>query len=308
MSDQRAALTAEAWEYVRGFTQRHPQYTIDPEQSGGQGNTNYVIFGRCGAERVVFKYFCRGERKEREAFGLRHWAATGLVPRLFAEDGRRLAVIALVPGEFLPAPDPELAGRTLGQATARLVQTPLRASVATQFERRFYGGETFEQYYQTIVRASRAIHERVELYADPLYGRSLALVESQLPSLFASERVLYHQDAANAHFQDSRFTGFFDLEMCRVGTVAMQLGCLYGVCQLNGMWPHFATGFSQEHGSPWTRQQEETSRAVFELMVWRYLSHYGEWHGEALSDEEMAQEQVNAEEYRADLERSAALA
>ncbi len=308
MSDWRAALAAEAWNQVRDFTSRHPEYTIAPEQSGGQGNTNYVILGKCGAERVVFKYFCQDERKDREVFGLRHWAASGLVPHLLAEQGRRLIAITLVPGEFLPAPEPKLAGRTLGQATARLAQTPLSPALAADFEQRFYEGRSFEQYYMEILQASRAIHERVDLYAGSLYGRSLDFVESQLPSLFGSERILYHQDAANAHFQDSRFSGFFDLEMCRVGTVAMQLGCLWGVCQLNAVWPSFASGFAAESGSPWTWQQDQTSRAVFELLVWRYISRYGEWHGEPLADGAMAQERADEAEYRADLERSAALA
>ena len=70
----------------------HKGYSIDEDQDGSHGNTNYVVFGHLDSEAVVFKYFFVPERREREAYGLRHWKETGLVPRIVHDDGEHLLV------------------------------------------------------------------------------------------------------------------------------------------------------------------------------------------------------------------------
>ncbi len=67
LTKHRAEMARQAWPAVERFIQEHPQYTLDADQSGSIGNTNYVIFGHSGERAVVFKYFCRDERKERKA-------------------------------------------------------------------------------------------------------------------------------------------------------------------------------------------------------------------------------------------------
>ena len=76
---------------IEAFARSHTGYSIDDDQSGSYGNTNYVAFGHLNSQAVVFKYFFDPERREREAYALRHWAHTGLVPNLI-HDGEHLHV------------------------------------------------------------------------------------------------------------------------------------------------------------------------------------------------------------------------
>lgn len=316
MSDQlakhRAEMARQAWPVVEQFIQKHPQYRVDANQSGSQSVTNYVIFGHRidyqGEARVIFKYFCRDERKQREIFALRHFANTGLVPQLLEDEGARLIVVSHIPGAFLPRPEDNLAafhgvdrqlmGYTLGEATAKLISTPLGAQVATEFESRFYDGETLPAYFQNILQASWAIHQRVDCYKDERFGRSLALIEESLPFMLAQPRLLYHQDALNMHFVGSRFRGFFDLEMCRVGNVAMQIGSLWTVIASYDVWEPFAQGFASATGHTLTPPEVAASRAFAHFMLWRSISDYGDWQGEPLPDDQMGAALAQADGYR----------
>jgi len=78
----------------------HPEFEMDADQSGSASTTNYVIFGRYNKEPVVFKYFCQDERRAREVYGLVHWAPTGIVSRLYHDEGQRLIVIERFLGSF----------------------------------------------------------------------------------------------------------------------------------------------------------------------------------------------------------------
>lgn len=327
----RAEMERQAVPVIERYVQQHPQYTIDADQAGSQSVTNYVIFGRHIAQsgdrqrgdgqhvdrqpsdeqRVIFKYFCRDERKQRELFGLRHFAATGIVPQLLEDVGPRLIVVSHIEGNFLHGPevdeaafqaiDRQTMGYTLGQATAKLVNTPLSTEAAADFESRFYNGETLPAYFQNILQASKEIHRRVACYQDEIFAHSLATIEASLPTLLAQPRLLYHQDALNMHFVGSRFSGFFDLEMCRVGTEAMQIGSLWRIFTTFGCWDAFAQGFSAGTGRALSQQSIAASRAFAHFMLWRSISDYGDWHGEPLAEAEMAEMVAQAGHYRQSL-------
>lgn len=300
LTRHRAAMAQQAWPVVERFIQAHPQYTVDPDQAGSTSTTNYVIFGHrtepWGEQRVVFKYFCQDERKERELFALRHFANTGVVPQLLAESGQRLIVVSWIPGSWIPAPTDAAfdanaraqAGHSLGEATAKLVSVPLSAAAAQEFERRFYDGEGLTAYLQGILQASWAIHRQVACYRDPIFADSLANIEANLPIILAQPRLLYDQDALNVHFLDNRCSGFFDLEMCRVGTAAMQIGSLWRIIATYNVWDAFGQGFADVTGRELGPQDLAASRAFAHFLVWRSISDYGDWHGEPLSDAEMA--------------------
>ncbi len=313
IKQHRAEMARQAWPVIECFVQEHPQYSIDADQSGSQSVTNYVIFGHCGDQRVIFKYFCRDERKARELFGLRHFATARLVPQLLEDEGARLIVVSHIPGGFLPKPevdetafyaiDREMMGRTLGAATANLVSTSLSEQTAEEFESRFYDGERLTAYFQGILQASGEIHKRVDCYKDDLFARSLATIEKNLPFILAQPRLLYHQDALNMHFVGSRFSGFFDLEMCRVGTEAMQIGSLWSIFTNYDNWDAFAQGFAEVAGYTLSPQAKASACAFAHFMLWRSISDYGEWHGEALPAEEMAGMMVQAQMYRQSMEK-----
>lgn len=296
LTKHRAEMKRQAWPVVERFIQEHPQYTIDPDQTGSASVTNYVVFGHCGKQPVVFKYFCRDERKEREVFALHHFAATGVVPQLLEEDGQRLIVESWIPGGWIrDATDAAfdttaraLAGRTLGQTTAKLVNVPLSPAAADAYESRFYDGERLTDYLQNILEASRSIQRQVACYGDPIFADSLAIIEANLPTILSQPRLLYHQDAMNVHFVDDRCSGFFDLEMCRVGTEAMQIGSLWWIIATYQVWDAFAQGFAEAANRSLGPADLAAARAFAHFLVWRYISDYGDWRGEPLANTAMA--------------------
>ncbi|MFN8445942.1 MAG: phosphotransferase [Caldilineaceae bacterium] len=304
----RAEMQRQAVPVIEQFVQDHPQYSIDADQAGSQSVTNYVIFGHHGPERVIFKYFCRDERKQREVFALRHFADTGIVPKLLEEEGSRLIVESHIPGSFLPreeydptaflAVDRDKMGRTLGEAVAKLTSTPLSIASAEEFESRFYNGERLPDYFETILQASRQIHQQVDCYKDEIFAFSLAQIEGHLPFILAQPRLLYHQDALNIHFVESTFSGFFDLEMCRVGCAAMQIGSLWYVINSYRVWEPFSEGFARVAGRRLTAQDKSAALAFAHFMLWRSISDYGDWHGEELGQDAMAEVITQAETYR----------
>lgn len=310
LTKHRAEMARLAWPAVERFIQGNPHYTINADQSGSASVTNYVVFGRRGEQPVVFKYFCQDERKEREVFALRHFAEAGVAPQLIEEYDQRLIVVSWIPGGWMPdltdktfdANARTLAGRTLGQATAKLVCTPLSTAAAQTFESRFYDGEKLTDYLQNILQASWSIHRQVACYSDPVFAQSLANIEANLPYILNQPRLLYHQDAMNVHFADSQCSGFFDLEMCRVGTEAMQIGSLWRIIATYGVWNVFAQGFADVTGRTLGPEDFAACRAFAHFLVWRYISDYGDWHGEPRSDAEMAAEVERAVRHRSEIE------
>jgi hypothetical protein len=277
-----------AYPAIEQFVAQHPGYTIDPDQSGSQSVTNYVIFGHRGKKQVIFKYFCEDERKAREVYALRHFAKAGIVPRLLVDYNTRLIVQSRIPGGWLPNPgspdfasvDNHRAGHTLGLAVATLLNVPLSAQAARSYEKSFYDGLSLERYFGDILDASWLIHRKVEAYSTPLFAHSLEYIEASLPYILGQKRLLYHQDAMNMHFDQSSFTGFFDLEMCRVGTEAMQIGSLWYIFAIYNNWNAFVQGYADLSGDKLGEQDCDAARAFAHFLVWRYISCNGRWRGE----------------------------
>lgn len=305
LDQHRAKLKTLAFPAVERFITNHPEYTISPNQSGSEGNTNYVIFGQRHQEPIIFKFFCTDERKEREVYALRHFGSTGIVPTLIADVDERLIVQSRIPGGWLPNPDnpaydrvkPDLAGDSLGNATATFLSVPLSEEEAHNFESRFYEGLTLENYFRTILDASWLIHQRVMAYGSPLFAQSLATIEANLPYILSQKRLIYHQDAMNMHFLESHFAGFFDLEMCRVGTEAMQIGSLWYTFALHRNWDSFAEGYATISQKALDENDFSAAHAFAHFMIWRYISRSGRWRAEPNDTESLAQDEGSASEY-----------
>ncbi len=103
------------------------------------------------------------------------------------------------------------------------------------------------------------------------------------------------------HFVGSRFSGFFDLEMCRVGTEAMQIGSLWTIFSLYKAWDAFAQGFADGTGCTLSPPAVAAARAFAHFMRWRSISDYGDWHGEPLPETKWATMTAQAEHYRQSL-------
>jgi hypothetical protein len=317
LARHRAEMEKQAYPAVKRFLQQHPEYAIDANQSGSQSATNYVIFGRRlldhgGEQPVIFKYFCQNERKAREVYALRHFAETGIVPQLLVDYDKRLIVQSRIPGGWFSHPanpafgsvEAQRMGYTLGQATAKLLSVPLSAQAAQTYESRFYDGQPLVEYLREILDASWMIHERVGCYQGAVFGNSLTYIGANLPYILNQKRLLYHQDAMNMHFLDGNFSGFFDLEMCRVGTEAMQIGSLWTIFVALGVWDAFAQGYVTISERELCEEDLAAGRAFAHFLVWRYISRYGRWRGEPLEPEMHTQEEEDAARYSRDIERN----
>ena len=131
----REAFHQTAREFIADFVANNSGYSLSSEELT-QGWSNHVALGSHEGEAVVFKYYSMTERWKNELFCLRHFAPTGCVPDVHAIVADQLIVMSFVPGtmprrdgideKVLSNPD-RLAdlSRQLGQATGKLVATPL---------------------------------------------------------------------------------------------------------------------------------------------------------------------------------------
>jgi hypothetical protein len=157
-------------------------------------------------------------------------------------------------------------------------------------------------YLQNILQAGQAIHAQIDCYRAPIFGQSLAIIAANLPYILSQPRLLYHQDAMNVHFVDYRCSGFFDLEMCRVGTQPMQIGSLWWLLVTQKLWADFVQGVAEVTGRTLSAEDFAASRAFAHFLVWRYISDYGDWHGAPLTNSAMAAEVEKAAGYRQSIE------
>jgi len=277
----------EALARVDAFIAEHSEYSRLGVEQPGQGSTNRVVFARRGDTPVVFKVFCEAQRKEREAFALRHWRQTGLVPRLLWDADPKIIVMSHVPGMYLAQAresDGEAAWREAcrdaGRAIGSLTRVPLTAGDRAAFESRFYEYPGLAPYLGRILELARTIHARDPDFRDGFWGENIEFIEAELDGILAQPRVLYHQDVANLHVLNGRFQGFFDLEMCRVGCAAMQLGSALGMIQEQaGGWAPFREGWEDGAAGPLTSGGLRAAAAASHLLTWRVISRYLSYDG-----------------------------
>lgn len=286
MSDD---FTRNSLARIDAFIAQHPEYTRVGVDQPRQGATNRVVFGRRGDEPIVFKVFCEAERKQRECFAYRHWRETRLVPRLLADVEPDMIVTTRFPSganlNWMRKTTDEAewfkACSELGRAVASLMAVPMSAEAQKDFEARFYGEiGPLEAYLSRIVKLGRGVQSRDPGFRDDYWAESLDFVECQLPFIFAQPRSLYHQDPANHCFDGTRFTGFFDLEMCRVGGAAMQLSYCVGI--LGGSrkgWDHFCSGWEGVSGTALQAEDRKVIAAAVHLLGWRVITRYKSYDG-----------------------------
>jgi hypothetical protein len=280
--------TAAALTRVDQFIARHGCLTRDGVKQPGQGSTNRVVFARRGDHIIVFKVFCEEQRKERECFALRHWQSTGMVPELIWDIDRTMIAMSHVPGGWLSqarsregAEAWRQACRETGRAIGRLTCVPLNPAERATFESRFYGDVgTLESYLGRILDLGRCIYARDPDFRDGFWKKSLDFAARNLETILLQPRVLYHQDVGNLHVQSGRFMGFFDLEMCRPGSVAMQLGSALGLVETDPeAWMLFRQGWEAGTGTSLTPRDLAAAGAVKVLLGWREISRYLSYDG-----------------------------
>jgi hypothetical protein len=284
---------ADSESAVATFVASRPEYAVDATQPAYRGGTNRVTFGARAGVPVVLKFFVRDWRWRNERFCLRHYAPTGCVPRVL-DEAPRLLVLVRLPGSDLDvaglSPDGVAAlSRGVGRALARLATTPLPADSAATGEAarpRGFDRLPWDQDRREVVEGylarCRRIQRDVPAYGDPFLARSLDLLEARLDGFDHQRRVLFHEDVANLRTDGARFVGFYDLEMCRLGTEAMQLGVALGLCgRPAGLaWPALVAGYGAAAGRPPGAEDQVTALAMHRLYHWIRVCRWGAWDGD----------------------------
>jgi hypothetical protein len=265
------------------------------------GATNRIVRLVGPDRQLVLKYFVNSERWQRELWGLMHFQPTGLVPQVL--DGSQQNTIVMT--ELATATrlvNSVKAGRSLGRAAARLSRVPLSADQRVDFESRFYDRESLEAYLGRIVRAGHAVHESCGVCQTDVFSESLALLDDQLRVILRQPRVLYHQDAANVGFDRNEVSGFFDFEMCRVGTLSTQIGSLFVLFQATTIrWHDVRLGLEAELDRRLDTSEISAALAFAHVLIWRYITRYGEWNGTLETAAESKQDGREAVGYAAAL-------
>lgn len=278
----------QARDKVDAYIALHPEYTTQDVEQPGQGSTNHVVFAKTKGKLVVFKVFCEIERKQRECFALDHWADTGLIPLHLVDAGSDMIVISHIPGHNLynahPV-DPEYIWQesvfNTGRAIAELANVPLSPEKLNEFTSSFYQPfATLDAYLQRILDLGWRIHAKDPDFGDDYWGYNLEYIRRQLSVILSQPRILYHQDVSNFHVSAGRFMGFFDLEMCRVGCTALQLGASFPIIQGDKeSWRWFRNGWEEVKQDKLTSKDLHAAAASNYLLGWREISRYLSYDG-----------------------------
>jgi hypothetical protein len=290
MSEWENQKTADALARVDRFMAEAGGMTRQGVEQPARGATNRTVFARQGDRIIVFKVFCEPERKERECFGIHHWKETGLTPKLIFDIDSTMIAMSHVPGRGLTESrrsNGEVrwrqACRGVGRAAGSLAAFPISEADIAAFESRFYRGiESVEKYLGRIVELGRGVCKRDRDFSGRYWSENLDFIESRLEAIYRQPRVLYHQDVSNLHVEQGRFTGFFDLEMCRVGCPALQLGSVLGMLDNTDghAWTQFKLGWTESRGQLEESDVESALAAAF-LLGWRVITRYLSYDGSA---------------------------
>jgi hypothetical protein len=287
-------LLAEAEDAVARYVSENPGHAIDPEQPEYRGGTNRVIFGSRNGEPVVYKYFVTAERCATEHACLQHFRSTGVVPRVLDAVSDRLLVLeriggtdglgAAEDGSLAPDQVQELS-RQVGEALGRLMATPLPAAAKGYCPVRDFRGLRWSPRLDRVVgwylASSRRVQRAIPQYAAPLCSDSLALLAAQAERIAGERQLLYHEDIWNLRVDGDRFLGFYDLEMCRVGTQSMQLGVAVELCGPGRLeWRHLQRGYEVEAGRRLAPADLLAVLAMNHFYHWIRACRWGHWNGD----------------------------
>lgn len=271
---------------LHAFIRQHSDYQIDAAQPAYRGGTNRVTFGRLGERPVVFKYFVTADRFANELACLRHFAATGLVPEVLASEDR-LIVMSRLAGDGLHAARPEQAitlSEQIGDALGRLASVPLREpgaeDAAVPEFRAILWGPSVREALDAYLRRCRRI---LSILPDDgaFYRESLNRIERLADRVANESPILFHEDVSNLTVHDGVFVGFYDLEMCRLGTASMQLGVALNLCVAGPLsWPRVWSGFTRRLGGTWSEEDSLAALAMHHFYHWIRICRWGLWDGD----------------------------
>ena len=299
----RALFEQQANAIVAQFVALNPTFRIDAEQPAYRGGTNYITFGRHGDEPVVFKVFVSPARWRNELWCLRHFAQTGYVPHIRAVVPDQMVVITRLPNGDdggVASATTERVSYAVGQALGAFAQADLPLveggySPVRDFHLIAWGtnlGAVIDRYLAIGYRAQQA----VEAYQTPFFSESLALIASQRDVVAAQPPLLFHEDISNLAVDEGAFQGFYDLEMCRLGTEAMQLGVALGLCApQNGFdWSWLRQGYERRTGRSLGADDMTAILAMNHFYHLIRVCRWGNWDGDPAQQEHARESALDA--------------
>lgn len=271
------------------FMRAHPEFSVDPQQPAYRGGTNLITMAHRGAEPIVFKYLDNLDRYQNELFCLRHFEKTGLVPRVIATASEKLIVMERLhsDGRGLDQLDAAAARRLskeVGAALAMLGSVPLIRTGAgycpvTDFTPILWGKSPRESI-QLYLNICRRIQQTSDVYRAPFFSESLRLIEAHVDHIATQREILFHEDIGNFTVCDGSFTGFFDLEMCRGGVEAMQLGVALGLCLKHLSWPDLLSGYEEVSNRKLDTRDLLAVLSMQHFYHWIRVCRWGSWNGD----------------------------
>ncbi len=293
--------TKDAWDTVAEFVADRPDFLLDPDIPT-QGATNRVFYGRHNETPIVYKYFGFPPRWRNELYCLRHYAGTGVVPAVVASIPDKLIVMSRLPGHYvtrkaeltsMTADQIAALSRQVGRAIGKLADTPLPGPDATDCPPRDFQiilwNSDVRAAIESYLAICRAVRRVIPEYGGRFGERSLHFIASHIDAASAMRGMFFHEDIGNAMALDGEFVGFFDLEMCRIGTVAMQLGvalCLCGAGRLD--WSELTGGVTRQTGIEISPDGQLAILAMHHLYHWIRACRWGWWDGSPGSDHHAA--------------------
>lgn len=92
--------------------------------------------------------------------------------------------------------------------------------------------------------------------------------------------MLFHEDIGNMKVDRDSFRGFYDLEMCRLGTEAMQLGVALYLCGPGKLsWAALRAGYETAVGYHLDEDILISILAMNHFYYWIRVCRWGHWDG-----------------------------
>jgi hypothetical protein len=273
---------------IADFIRTHPDYSVDPEQPDYRGGTNCATMAHRGSEAIVFKYFDAPDRYRNELFCLRHFAATELAPAVLDVVPEKLIAMTRLrsDGRALQSLDRSTVksvSREIGDALAKFMSVPLIRPAEGYWPVTDYTpivwGKSPRESIMIYLDISRSVQSTLAEFRTPFFTESLRLIEAHVDVIAAQREVLWHEDIGNLMVCDGGFTGFYDFEMCRGGTEAMQLGVALGLCFHHTSWPDLLDAYEQR------AERKLDTRGLLSVLAMQHFYHWirvcrwGGWDG-----------------------------
>jgi hypothetical protein len=305
-------LLQQATLAVQQYVEAHPEYRIDAAQPDYRGGTNRITLGRRGEQGAVFKYFVNARRWRHELSCLRHFQRVGIVPALLDVVPERLIVMERLTGSDiggeledggLTLSQVQNLSRQVGQALGKIASTPLPSDDAGYSPARDFAGLAWNPCQSRMLSDYLAICRRIQTvipaYAGPFFTASLSLLASQVERVDRERQFLFHEDIWNTRAEGEKFRGFYDLEMCRLGTESMQLGVAVEMCGPNYLdWEQLQRGYEAEVERQLNEADLLAALAINHFYHWIRICRWGEWDGNPNQTEHLRASIEDADHYR----------